>query len=142
MQQRTALQASEGLVTSNDDLSAILSAFPTGSICHSLGYGSGVFVQKLRKSDDESTRNTSNSTVDDSFKTPQSPMIDVILVVHDAQQFHETNIAKHSSHYSSLASIVLGSTGAASVQNVGPGVYFNPYSHIAGLEVRTVSNES
>ena len=98
-------------------------------------------MQKLIRSDDESTRNSANSTVDDSFKASHSPMIDVILVVHDAQQFHKKNIAKHSSHYSSLASMVLGSTGAASVQNIGPGVYFNPYSTIAGFEVRIFSNE-
>lgn len=149
MQQQTVLQAPVGLVTSNDDLSAIISAFPTGSICHALGYGSGVFVQKLSSNDDESTRKRRSSTVDDSSEilikpsteASCSPMIDVILVVHDAQQFHEKNIAKHPSHYSSLASIVFGSTGVASVQNLGPGVYFNPYSNIAGFEVRTNQTE-
>ncbi len=102
-------------------------------------------MQKLSSNDDDSTRNRRSSIVDDSSKIPKktsneascSPMIDIILVVHDAQQFHEKNIAKHSSHYSFIASNFFWSISAASVQNVGPGVYFNPYSTIAGFEVRT-----
>lgn len=148
MHQPIFSHASAGLLTSNDDLSAIVSTFPLNTICHAVGYGSGVFVQKMSSNDNDDARR--NSKTDDSLETSSksslissakscSPMIDIILVVEDAQRFHEKNIVQNTLHYSSFANTLLGSSGAANVQNIGPGVYFNPYSNIAGFEVK-ISN--
>lgn len=57
------------------------------------------------------------------------PMIDFMFAVDDPEQFHRENIQEHSHHYSSLR--YLGPKIVSAIQqNIGTGVYFNPYVKI------------
>jgi hypothetical protein len=151
-----------GVLTSKSDLSAIVSSFPSCTICHAVGYGSGVFAQSINNGTTVNTMRNSNSgeaglrpknilskglgetslleppleTSAVAVRKSSSPLIDLILVVQDAKQFHEKNMMQNAMHYSSLVKYVLGSSGATILQNIGPGAFFNPYCYIAGLEVK------
>lgn len=78
---------------------------------YAMAYGSGVFSQGKG--------------------TSSKPMIDLILGVSHTQHWHSLNLRQHRSHYSFLGS--LGSGAVSYVQdNLGAGVYFNPYVDIQG----------
>jgi translocator assembly and maintenance protein 41 len=62
----------------------ILSLFPQDNLVYSFGYGSGVFSQTLKNSSKK-----------------HKGMLDLILVVDDTFQFHETNLQAVPSHYAS-----------------------------------------
>eukprot|EP00933_Yihiella_yeosuensis_P032442 TRINITY_DN26037_c0_g1_i1.p1 TRINITY_DN26037_c0_g1~~TRINITY_DN26037_c0_g1_i1.p1 ORF type:complete len:377 (+),score=68.04 TRINITY_DN26037_c0_g1_i1:30-1133(+) len=73
-----------------------------------IGYGSGVFRQA-------------------GYDSSKRPMVDLIFVVKDGSSadWHQENLTLNKDHYSSLR--FLGSQGLASVQNWGPGLYYNPH---------------
>lgn len=84
----------------------ILHRFNHSLISFSFGYGSGVFLQSGYKG--------------------SNPQVDLIYVVDDPKTFHEKNSSKNPDHYSGL----LRWGGVSTVcwaQELGAGVYFNPY---------------
>ena len=83
--------------------------FPASEhICHAFGYGSAVFKQanyNLKAADQ---------------------VIDLILIVDSAEEFHEKNFGHNYKHYSGLSKrLPLGVTSGA-VQRSGSKMYFNP----------------
>jgi len=99
-------ERSVGQLTAKEELESIVHRFP--SIVHSFGYGSGVFQQQANDS------------------TAAPGMIDLILVTeNDAKGFHEANLARHASHYSTVARL----GGPCFCQHVqrdyGAGVFFH-----------------
>jgi translocator assembly and maintenance protein 41 len=82
------------------ELQHLVDRFPP--VVHSFGYGSGVFAQR----DNE------------------NGMVDLILVVDNAQKWHQLNLNQHQSHYS-LVPRLCGSNFCAHLQKTGPGVYFH-----------------
>lgn len=69
----------EGQLASQSALLKILNEFPNENLVQAFGYGSGVFSQ----------------TIDEKHEG----MLDMILVVDDASEFHKRNLEKHSDHY-------------------------------------------
>ncbi|KAM7198440.1 Mitochondrial matrix Mmp37 domain containing protein [Naviculisporaceae sp. PSN 640] len=62
-------------------------------------------------------------------------MIDFIFGVSHTQHWHSLNMKQHRDHYSALAS--LGSGAVSYVQdNLGAGVYFNPYIVVNGILIK------
>ena len=84
----------DGQLTSNDTLSDVVCAFPQDEIVYAFGYGSGVFSQHL---------STSNS---------KGGILDIILVVKDAVNFHNENLQRHPHHYASWLRASGASTAA------------------------------
>ncbi|KAJ1985087.1 Mitochondrial translocator assembly and maintenance protein 41 [Dimargaris verticillata] len=79
-------------------------------------YGSGVFKQ-------------------DRKETREKPLVDFILAVTHAQHWHSINLQQNPHHYSGLR--YFGSGLIAKVQeNLGAGVYFNPYVEINGMRLK------
>ncbi|KAK9369181.1 mitochondrial matrix Mmp37-domain-containing protein [Lipomyces kononenkoae] len=63
------------------------------------------------------------------------PQVDLIFGVTYSQHWHSLNITQYPDHYSSLRR--LGSGAVSYVQdNLGAGVYFNPYVEINGMTVK------
>ena len=91
---------STGQRVDNAQLQSLVNQFPP--VLHAFGYGSGVFSQ---------TDNIGG-------------MVDVVLVVEDAVEWHEQNLALHSHHYATLARLC-GASMIAKIQRVPPGVYFH-----------------
>ena len=85
----TTSSGSSGQLTSVTKLQDLLhSVFPTDQLVHAFGYGSGVFAQG---------NSNNNNTNDD--PPPPPGMIDMILVVRDAQAWHQANQAMNAGHY-------------------------------------------
>lgn len=61
-------------------------------------------------------------------------MIDFIFGVSHTEHWHSINMKQHRNHYSSIAS--LGSGVVSRVQNLGAGVYFNPYIEMNGMLIK------
>lgn len=109
-------------------------------IRYAFAYGSGVFPQ--------SKGNSRVPTAEEIRAIhPKAPlavqrhqdgtpkMIDFIFGVSHTQHWHSLNMKQHRDHYSSLAS--LGSGAVSYVQdNMGAGVYFNPYIVVNGILVK------
>lgn len=76
-------------------------------ISFSFGYGSGVFEQKGNKKSKKS-------------------QIDMIHMVRDPVEFHKLNLSQFSGHYSGLKNFG-GASAILKIQDLGAGVYFNPY---------------
>lgn len=90
----------------DEKLKQIVLNFSSSSMCHSFGYGSGVFRQ--------------------AGYLGSTPQIDFIHIVEDPKSFHESTSSRFPSHYSGL--LRWGGTSAVCwTQNLGAGVYFNPY---------------
>ncbi|KAK7206610.1 MMP37-like protein [Myxozyma melibiosi] len=85
-------------------------------IRYAFAYGSGVFSQGT------------------SAQTAQKPQIDLIFGVSHVQHWHSLNITQYPEHYSALRR--LGSAAVARVQELGAGVYFNPYVELNGLVIK------
>ena len=82
--------------------------FPSSNIVHAFGYGSAVFQQ-------------ANYQID-----VPNQVIDVILVVDSAEEFHKTNFDINYKHYSAFPKrLPLGFTSQF-VQRSGSMMYFNP----------------
>lgn len=76
-------------------------------IKYSFGYGSGVFEQAGYTN------------------IASKPQIDMVHIVDNTRNFHQTNLEQFPDHYSFLKYFGVGSIER--FQNLGAGVYFNPY---------------
>ncbi|GBG32560.1 EH-domain containing protein, putative [Hondaea fermentalgiana] len=92
--------------------SLAVAALPAHGLAAAFAYGSGVFEQI-----DAGTKPKGVAPED-------RPLVDLVLVVEDAKEWHKLNIETHPAHYSCLAS--LGPEAVAKVQRTGGGfMYFN-----------------
>ncbi|KAK3318999.1 mitochondrial matrix Mmp37-domain-containing protein [Apodospora peruviana] len=109
-------------------------------IRYAFAYGSGVFPQ---------SRSNGRVPTAEEIRAihPKAPMaiqraqdgtpkmIDFIFGVSHTQHWHSLNMKQHRDHYSALAS--LGSGAVSYVQdNMGAGVYFNPYIVVNGILIK------
>jgi mitochondrial translocator assembly and maintenance protein 41 len=89
----TTTTTTSGQLTSVTKLQDLLhSVFPTDQLVHAFGYGSGVFSQGINNSNNNNNNN-------DPPPPPPPGMIDMILVVRDAQAWHQANQAMNADHY-------------------------------------------
>lgn len=98
------------------ELQLILSDFHA-PIDFAFGYGSGVFQQNGYDN-----------------KGPNRPQIDLIMGVLDPIKFHEVNIKQNPKHYSLLR--WCGPKVLSRCEDLGAGIYFNPFVTIRGHEVK------
>ncbi|EJS43646.1 tam41p [Saccharomyces arboricola H-6] len=97
------------------ELDGVLASF--NAPCRfAFGYGSGVFEQAGYSKNDS------------------KPQIDIILGVTYPSHFHSINMRQNSQHYSSLK--YFGSEFVSKFQQIGAGVYFNPFANINGHDVK------
>ncbi|SCU95799.1 LAFA_0G02366g1_1 [Lachancea sp. 'fantastica'] len=96
-------------------LSSVVSNFHA-PVKYAFGYGSGVFEQSGYSSSQE------------------RPQIDMIFGVSHPDHFHSLNMRQNPHHYSSLR--YFGSKVVSRFQEVGAGVYFNPFVEINGQVVK------
>lgn len=75
------MDENEGQLASQNALRKVIDHFPQHSLVYAFGYGSGVFSQSLNDK--------------------HEGMLDIILVVDDANQFHQENMIQNPSHYPS-----------------------------------------
>ncbi|KXN71744.1 mitochondrial matrix Mmp37 [Conidiobolus coronatus NRRL 28638] len=99
----------------NEELDQILTEFnvPVRFAC---GYGSGVFKQLGYDANQA------------------SPQVDLIFGVSHPEHWHSQNFKKNPHHYSGMK--YLGSNFVSKIQNVGAGIYYNPYCQIGNLKVK------
>ncbi|QLG70165.1 hypothetical protein HG535_0A01040 [Zygotorulaspora mrakii] len=97
------------------ELEGILASFEA-PVKFAFGYGSGVFQQTGY------------------VQGVDKPQIDLILGVSHATHFHSLNMRQNPQQYSSLR--YFGSSFVSRFQEVGAGVYFNPFAEINGHEVK------
>lgn len=97
------------------ELRGILLSFDA-PIRYAFGYGSGVFQQSGYSKDDS------------------KPQLDLIFGVSHPTHFHSLNMRQNPQHYSSLR--YFGSSFVSKFQEVGAGIYFNPFAQINGHEVK------
>jgi translocator assembly and maintenance protein 41 len=85
-------------------------------IRYAFAYGSGVFEQDgyVQK------------------EGAEKPMLDFMFAVTHPAHFHSINMQQFPGHYP-LYSRVLGSSYISKVQEIAPGVWFNPYVTIEGV---------
>lgn len=98
------------------DLNSIVSYFKA-PIAYAFGYGSGVFQQ------------SGYSTIDKS-----KSQIDLVFGVTHPAYFHSLNIRQNPHHYSTLR--FFGTDFISRFQEIGAGIYFNPFVKINGHEVK------
>lgn len=96
------------------ELDGILGKF-SAPIQYAFGYGSGVFKQS-------------------GYNGKDKPQIDLIIAVNDPMEFHSKNIRENSSHYSLMK--YFGPKIMSRFQNIGAGLYFNPFTEINGHQVK------
>jgi translocator assembly and maintenance protein 41 len=117
-----------GQLTKDGELLTLMSAFPSslsdGGLCHAFGYGSGVFDQKEKHHSEMQQPKDADIVKNGEDQDPK--MIDFIFTVEDSAAWHAENMQMNQNHYSSMANL-LGPNFVAWVQNVGSGLYFNPY---------------
>ncbi|ORZ33300.1 mitochondrial matrix Mmp37-domain-containing protein [Catenaria anguillulae PL171] len=99
-------------------LAGLLASFKA-PIRFAFAYGSAVFPQKGYSS---------------AANPADRPMVDLIFGVTHPTHWHSINLAQHPHHYSSLR--LLGSSAVANVQDMGAGVYYNPYVELDGVVVK------
>lgn len=99
-----------------NDLKGIIDSFKA-PIKYAFGYGSGVFQQS----------GYSKNSID-------KPQIDLIFGVTHPAHFHSLNMRQNPHHYSSLK--MFGAEFITKFQNIGAGIYFNPFVEINGNQVK------
>lgn len=95
------------LLTTNNELTAIVNSFPTttgGRLNYAFGYGSGVLQQQ----------------------SSSAGMVDIILAVDDSYSWHKENLVSQSHHYSGFARVG-GARFVHWMQNFGARLYFHPF---------------
>ncbi|SCU99210.1 LAME_0G02278g1_1 [Lachancea meyersii CBS 8951] len=97
------------------NLESVVSTFKA-PVKYAFGYGSGVFQQSGYS------------------KSQDMPQIDIIFGVSHPDHFHSLNVRQNPHHYSSLR--FFGSKFISQFQEVGAGVYFNPFVDINGQVVK------
>ncbi|AGO10848.1 AaceriAFR665Cp [[Ashbya] aceris (nom. inval.)] len=85
-------------------------------IRYAFGYGSGVFEQA------------------GAHKADGRPQMDLIFGVTHPEHFHSLNMRQNAHHYSTMR--YFGSDAISKLQEVGAGVYFNPFVDINGHQVK------
>ncbi|PHH55137.1 Phosphatidate cytidylyltransferase, mitochondrial [Ceratocystis fimbriata CBS 114723] len=108
-------------------------------IMYCFAYGSGVFAQSSSVSNiSEDEFRAVHPKAPEALKQTQKSnpkMIDFIFGVTHPQHWHSLNMKQHPEHYSGLAKF--GSGLVTSVQeNLGAGVYFNPYVVVNGMLIK------
>lgn len=130
MRRLTTHKHDDGQLTQHSQLTDIVNAFPP--VLCAFGYGSGVFAQQT------STKTSEGSTSQAEYSkhsNQQQPMIDLLLVVQDAQEFHEANLTQFPHHYAPLPRI-LGAKHCASVQKLSAGVWFHPMVELCDNNIK------
>ncbi|KAJ6477426.1 mitochondrial matrix Mmp37-domain-containing protein [Mycena vitilis] len=89
-------------------------------IRYAFAYGSGVFEQDGYP--------VKSSAAD-------SPMLDFMFAVTHPAHFHSINMQQHPNHYT-LSARVLGSSYVSTVQDIGPGVWFNAFVPMSGVTIK------
>jgi translocator assembly and maintenance protein 41 len=79
--ENSSASGDDGQLTSQSALTKIIQQFPNEDLVHAFGYGSGVFSQNISDS------------------AAKGGMLDIILVVKDAENFHRNNLQIHPHHY-------------------------------------------
>lgn len=100
------------MATSREELIEVLAQYP--SVSAAFAYGSGVVEQ---------------GGYDYSLKdkdSAQLPMLDLIFVVEDSEQWHAENMRRHPDHYSSFLARSPGVVAAVQ-EKMGAKVWFNAY---------------
>ena len=104
-------------------------------IRYAFAYGSGVFPQSASTSGGSSTLHPNPPQAISNVQKGGQKMIDFIFGVSYTQHWHSLNLQQHRDHYSALGS--LGSYAVSKVQdNIGAGVYFNPYISVNGVLIK------
>jgi translocator assembly and maintenance protein 41 len=105
-------------------------------IKYAFAYGSGVFSQSSKPgSSAEKSPHPNPPDAVLKWQTGGPKSIDYIFGVSHTQHFHSLNLRDHRDHYSFLGS--LGSYAVSKVQdNMGAGVYYNPYVVINGIMLK------
>ena len=89
-----------GILTSSIELRELFDStfeHQQKDIAFAFGYGSGVFLQQ--DGDDEGERKTNELST---AAEKEKKMLDMILIVKDAQQFHKSNLETNPHHYAPL----------------------------------------
>ncbi|GLB38326.1 putative mitochondrial matrix Mmp37 [Lyophyllum shimeji] len=100
-------------------LESIVSQFDA-PIRYAFAYGSGVFEQDGYPTD--------TSAAD-------APMLDFMFAVTHSAHFHSINMHQHPNHYP-LHARMLGSSYVSRLEELGPGVWFNPYIVMNGVRIK------
>eukprot|EP00752_Nemacystus_decipiens_P010611 g9449.t1 len=94
---------------SDEELTELISAFP--AVEFAFAYGSGVVQQK--------------GYAENVSRPSDLPMLDLVLVVKDSEDWHKANLESNGAHYSGLARL-LGAGGVAWLQqDFGAKLYYN-----------------
>ncbi len=110
MRVRVRVQA---MATKAYELSRLLEVLPP--VNFAVAYGSGVF------------KHFGSAAVSTTTK-----VVDYILAVDNAQQWHAENAAANPRHYGGLSKLIGGKSTAILADTVGLGVHFNPYVQVGG----------
>ncbi|AQZ18973.1 TAM41 (YGR046W) [Zygosaccharomyces parabailii] len=109
---------SNQLLTVNSELQTELESI-VGSfrapVKYAFGYGSGVFEQS-------------------GYSDKEKPQIDLIFGVSHPSHFHSLNMRQNPHHYSTLR--YFGSGFVSKFQEIGAGIFFNPFADIQGHQVK------
>lgn len=104
----------------------IVECFPADGLETAVAYGSGIFDQVSESGAKDSTSESNGQHVEDAGK-----LLDFLLVVDDAAQWHAANMKRHEQHYSRFVRWC-GPEGAAWLQGLGPGnALFNTSVEVA-----------
>ena len=103
-------------------------------IRYAFAYGSGVFPQTASPPKSSASHSQPNPAIA-TVQGGRPKMIDFIFGVTYTQHWHSLNLNQHRDHYSSIGS--LGSSVVSYVQDqLGAGVYFNPYITVNGTLIK------
>ena len=98
-------------------LESIVAQF-NAPIRYAFAYGSGVFEQ--------------DGYTKESARAGNAPMLDFLFAVTHSDHWHSINMQQHPSHYP-LHARTFGSSYVSRIQEIGPGVWFNPYVPMEGV---------
>lgn len=96
------------------ELESIMSSFEA-PIKYAFGYGSGVFEQS-------------------GYSGDEKPQMDLIFGVTHPTHFHSLNMRQNPQHYSTMR--YFGSGFVSKFQEIGAGIFFNPFVDIKGHQVK------
>jgi translocator assembly and maintenance protein 41 len=97
------------------DTDALLARYGHDELRYAMAYGSGAVEQN-------------------GYSKNTKPMIDFVLAVDDAETWHRRNMAANPDDYSFLKHF--GAKAVRSVQEMGAGVYYNPYVRFGDREIK------
>ncbi|GKZ27509.1 mitochondrial translocator assembly and maintenance protein 41 [Aspergillus brasiliensis] len=118
-------------VSVEKELSYIVSKFPP--VAHAFAYGSGVFPQSAETSTGSSVHPNAPQAITQ-IQGGKQKMIDIIFGVSCAEEWHGHNLQQNPHHYGALGS--LGKCAVARIQELGAGIYFNPFVTVNGTLIK------